>query len=555
MRHTSSSASLLLAFLLAFASSACAKNAAVVAGVESGAESAAAAAESEAADQQGGTGISPESFVQVAEGADLAAKLEAAARRARADNVRGPYWTAYTFDVRPGVAVDPGGGSFHGNMNSYGGLHVFTGTNAAGVTVETRNLGVFLLRDAGAAAIKRMEIYNLDRRREYAGYPVYAVGRAGNEESINFLRGLAESAPSTSADKPGLLVERAALALALHDDARVAQVLKNFVRTSPHQRVRSASVYWLGQAGGETEFLASLVRNSTEPLQLRRSAAHSIGESRDRAALATLQSLFESASERELKKAIVHAASGNEDKQTALAFLLRVAKSGAEREVRKAAVHSLGDLGGEAVIDELMSIYSSDQDMEVRKTVLHALADAKSQRAEAKLFEIARDQNQPAELRKAAIHRVADRNSEAAVAELIRLYDADRTREVRRTILHSLGDSKSERAENKLFEIARAADDADMRRTAIHMIGERVGKRSLDLLRETVESSTAETQVQMQAVHAISERPAEEAVPLLIKIAKTHPNQQVRRAAVHQLGESGDPRALEFFREVLTSKQ
>ena len=93
-----------------------------------------------------------------------------------------------------------------------------------------------------------------------------------------------------------------------------------------------------------------------------------------------------------------------------------------------------------------------------------------------------------------------------------------------------------------------------MRRTAIHMIGERVGKRSLDLLRETVESNTAETQVQMQAVHAISERPAEEAVPLLIKIAKTHPNQQVRRAAVHQLGESGDPRALEFFREVL-SKQ
>src|SRR5918997_412181 len=151
MRHTSPSASLLLTFLLALASSACAKGAHLAAGVESGA-------------------------------------VDAASRRARADNVRGPFWTVYTFDVRPGVAVDPGGGSFHGSMNSYGGLHVFSGTNAAGVTIETRNLGVFLLRDAGNAAVKRLEIYNLDRLREYAGYPVYAIGRAGNEESINFLR-------------------------------------------------------------------------------------------------------------------------------------------------------------------------------------------------------------------------------------------------------------------------------------------------------------------------------------------------------------------------------
>ncbi|HLL74485.1 MAG TPA: HEAT repeat domain-containing protein [Pyrinomonadaceae bacterium] len=542
MRLTSPSASLVLMFLLACSSSACAKNAAVVAGVESGAQDRA--------------GVSPQSFVQVTEGSDLASKLEAAARRARADNVRTPYWTVYTFDVRPGVAVDPGGGSFHGSMNSYGGLHVFSGTNAAGVTVETRNLGLFLLRDAGNATVKRMEIYNLDRQREYAGFPVYSIGRAGNEESINFLRGIAESGPASAADKPGLLVERAALAIALHDDARVAQVLKNFVRTSQHQRVRSASVYWLGQAGGETQFLADLVRSNSETVQLRKSAAHAIGESRDRAALSTLQSLFDAVAEREIRKAIVHSASNNEDKQAALAFILRVAKSDTEREVRKAAVHSLGDLGGgDAVIDELMKIYSSDRDIEVRKTVLHALEDSKSQRAEAKLFEIARDASQPAELRKHAIHRLGDRKTETVVAELIRLYDTDRTRDVRRQILHALAESKSERAENKLFEIARSADDPDMRRKAIHHIGERVGRRSLELLRETVESSSADAQVQMQAVHAISERPAEEAVPLLIKIAKTHPNQQVRRAAVHQLGESGDPRALEFFREVLSSKQ
>jgi HEAT repeat protein len=58
--------------------------------------------------------------------------------------------------------------------------------------------------------------------------------------------------------------------------------------------------------------------------------------------------------------------------------------------------------------------------------------------------------------------------------------------------------------------------------------------------------------VQIQAVRAISQRQTDESVPLLIKIARTHPNQLVRKQAIRSLGESGDPRAVEFFREVLT---
>ncbi len=532
-------------------SSACAKGAGASSSVEPAATAAAAADAG-----QDRTGVTPQSFVQIAEGASLEARLEAAGRRARADNVRTPYWTAYTFDVRPGVAVDPwSGGTFHGSMNGYGGIHVFTGTDEAGRTVETRNLGVFLLREPSGGAVTRMEIYNLDRRREYSNYPVYMTGRANNEESLNYLRAVIEAAPAPSANKAGLLNERASLALALHDDPRVNALLKGFVRSSRNQKIRSNSVFWLGQLGGETAFLAELVRNGSEQIQLRKHAAHALGESRDRAALATLQSLFESVTERELRKSIVHAAGENEDKAGALAFLLRVAKSDPEREVRKTAVHAIGETGGESALDELMRIYAGEADLEIKKTVIHAvgeMGDHKSARAEAKLFEIARDAGAQQELRKTAIHQLAERNTDAVVTELIKLYDTDRTREVRRTILHALGESKHARAEDKLFEIARASDDADARRTAIHMIGEKVGRRALELLRETVESNTAETQVQTQAVHAIGERPAEESVPLLIKIAKTHANQQVRRTAVHLLGESGDPRALEFFREVLS---
>jgi HEAT repeat protein len=498
------------------------------------------------------------SFIQV-EGADLRAKLDAAASRARA--ARTPYWSAYSFDVRPGVAVDPGGGEFHGSMNTSGGTTVFVGTSK-GMTVETRNLGVFLLREANGSAVTRIEIYNLDRKREYGGHPVYWLGRASSEESLNYLRGFAESATSSaSTSRADLVKQHATLAIALHDDARVAAMLKEFVKSSRHQKVRSTAVHWLGQTGGETEFLAGLVRNEGEDEDLRRQAAHAIGASRDRTALSTLQSLYEglpqtTSAQREVKRGIIHAVSDNENREGASAFLLKVAKTDADRESRRTAVHALGDHGRDAVIDDLMSIYTGDQDEDVRRAVLHALAGMKTPRAQGKILEVARTGNDP-DMRRHAIHLLADAEGEAMLGELLKMYDAERSDDVRRQLLHAFSEMRSAQAEDKLFAVARGGDNsnAELRRHAIHMIGERVGKRSLDLLRETVESSSADTEVQMQAVHALGERPAEESVPLLIKIARTHTNQQVRRRAINILGESGDPRALEFFREVLKSEK
>src|SRR5262245_54093476 len=122
-----------------------------------------------------------QSFIAV-EGADLMAKLEAAQTKAKAKTT--PYWSAYSFDVRSGVAVDAAVREFHGSINTVGDTSVLVGTTAGGVTLETRNLAVFLLRDPTSNQITRMEVYNLERKREYSGYPVYWLGRAQNEESL-----------------------------------------------------------------------------------------------------------------------------------------------------------------------------------------------------------------------------------------------------------------------------------------------------------------------------------------------------------------------------------
>lgn len=483
-----------------------------------------------------------QSFTPV-DGADLMSKLDAAHARGRTGKT--PYWSAYTFDVRPGVAVDPAIRDFNGSMNTIGDTSVFIGTTTGGLTVETRNLAIFLLRDPAANQITRMDVYNLERKREYSGYPVYWMGRANNEESLNYLRAIAAASPLD------MLSERAVLGIALHDDVRVGGMLKNFVGTSPNQRIRSSSVYWLGQVGGEQDFLASLVRNDAEDKKIRRSAAHAIGQARDRGAVETLRSLYESVKDVEVRRSIISAAGNSaHEQQPAFTFLLAVAKNDADWEARRTAVRHLGHLQREAAVDELLKIYSNDPQLDVKRAALRSLAETKSAKARAHLLEIARTATTP-DLRKQAI-RVLGEGGEAAVDDLIRLFDSEQSSDVKRAVLQSLSEIKSARVEDKLFEVARSSDSTDVRRQAIRLLGERVGKRSFDFLSQTAQSTDGNAEVQVQAVRAISERRAEESVPLLIKIARTHPNQLVRKQAIRSLGESGDPRAVEFFREVLT---
>lgn len=353
-------------------------------------------------------------FITV-EGADLRSKFEAAVQRGRSASPQTRFWVAHSFDVRPGVAVDPDGGEFHGSMSTHGDTTVFFG-KSKGVNAETRNLGVFVLHEPNGSSISRVEVYNLDRKREYSNYPVYWLGRGGNEESLNLLRGLVESGQAKNVG------ENTTVAIALHDDPRVGDVLKALVRGSANQDVRRIAVHWLGITGVETSFLADLVRDEREVEDVRRSAGHALGISSDPSALNVLTNLYGTVSNRELRRSLIHSISINSNQEPAIDFLIKLAKTEQDRESR----------------------------------------------------------NQ-----------------------------------------------------------------------ALFWLGHKAGEKSLGVIKDAVESDDAETEVQTHAVFVLSRRPVDEAVPLLIKIARTHAKPEVRKQAMFWLGRTGDSRALAFFEEVL----
>jgi HEAT repeat protein len=76
------------------------------------------------------------------------------------------------------------------------------------------------------------------------------------------------------------------------------------------------------------------------------------------------------------------------------------------------------------------------------------------------------------------------------------------------------------------------------------------GQRAVGTITEAIEKDP-ETEVKKRAVFALSQLPKSEGVPLLIDVAKKNSNPVVRKQAIFWLGQSRDPRAIEFFAQIL----
>jgi HEAT repeat protein len=352
------------------------------------------------------------------EGAGLREKQEAAARRASAAG-QARFWTAYAFDVRPGVAVDFELVSGDGTLviNHDGRFHD-SDWDGPGLdpSIQTSNLGLFLLREGGE--VVRVEVYNLARRREYAGHPVYWAGRATNEESLGLLRGLVETARSPE------LAAAAVRAVSLHDDRRVPDILTALARPGADERVRAQAVRSLGQhppTPAAREFLASLARDEREPLEVRRAAVTAYGRSRDAQALAFLQGLYDKLSDRELKRRVLSSVRENENRDAAVGFLVRVATQDADRELRKRALAQLGDIAGERALGTLRETASSaDAGLELQKQALSAISRRPAAESVPLLIKAAQTHARP-EVRRHAF-MLLGRSGDPAAVEFLRSF-------------------------------------------------------------------------------------------------------------------------------------
>jgi hypothetical protein len=104
----------------------------------------------------------------------------------------------------------------------------------------------------------------------------------------------------------------------------------------------------------------------------------------------------------------------------------------------------------------------------------------------------------------------------------------------------------------RLIAIARdSASPRSTRRQAVFWLGQAAGEAATSGLDSIVHQDALERPVKEQAVFALSQRPKGEGVPVLLRVARSHPDPAIRKKAMFWLAQSDDPRAVALFEELL----
>jgi hypothetical protein len=106
-----------------------------------------------------------------------------------------------------------------------------------------------------------------------------------------------------------------------------------------------------------------------------------------------------------------------------------------------------------------------------------------------------------------------------------------------------------------LIRLARDEErPRETRKQAVFWLGQAAGDAATAGLDSLSRDSDIDREVQKQVVFALSQRPRDEGIPILIRVARTHRDPEVRRDAVFWLGQSNDPRAIALFEDLLTKR-
>jgi hypothetical protein len=203
-----------------------------------------------------------------------------------------------------------------------------------------------------------------------------------------------------------------------------------------------------------------------------------------------------------------------------------------------------------AFLEGLASTWSTNgegrRDQDVALMALAHTDDPASDRALEHFLEPAR----PQDLRKKAAFWLGVSGRPGAVARLSLLATKDADPKMREHAVFALSQSKDKAAVETIVELAKRDPDAHVRGQALFWLAQTASRQAASVI-EAAATQDPEVEVKKKAVFALSQLPREQGVPLLVKLARTHPSVEVRKQAMFWLGQSGDPRALAFFEEVL----
>lgn len=222
-----------------------------------------------------------------------------------------------------------------------------------------------------------------------------------------------------------------------------------------------------------------------------------------------------------------------------------------DEEVRHQAVFWLGQVSRMEAVDALESILNGTGDTELQEKVIFSLSQHGSSRANAILHDYAGDRNGVEDVREQAIFWLGQEGTRQDVEFLMDLYDELQSSELKEKVIFSVSQASHSEGGAWLMSLARnEAESVDFRKNALFWAGQE-GNVDASELKNLYEDAN-NRELQEHVIFVLSQIDGtDEATTVLIDIAKSERNTELRDKALFWLGESDSPKASAFLRELI----
>ena len=241
------------------------------------------------------------------------------------------------------------------------------------------------------------------------------------------------------------------------DPEQALPMLEKFLNGPQPLNLKERALFVLSQSGSPKarEIVAHIASGNRNP-ELQMKALRDLGLFGGKESHATLEEIYKSSHDMEVKRAILQSFMVGGEKQR----LLEVAKSEQSPQLRAEAVKQLGVMGARA---ELYQLYQNETSVEVKRNILQGMfisGDVEH------TLGFARAEKDP-ELRRQAVRNLGLMGKDKTADALASIYSSDKDPEIKRSVIQAFflqGNAK------QLIQIARQEKDNSLKREAVQKL-------------------------------------------------------------------------------------
>ncbi|MEW5918522.1 MAG: HEAT repeat domain-containing protein, partial [Gemmatimonadota bacterium] len=231
-------------------------------------------------------------------------------------------------------------------------------------------------------------------------------------------------------------------------------------------------------------------------------------------------------------------------------ILIKAIREDPDEEVRKQAVFWLAQTRDSRVPGVLRDLVRNGS-RELQKNAVFSLSQLGGDQGHSALRDLAGSDNTPEEIRSEAIFWLGQKASSENSQFLRDLFKRVRSRELKDKIIFSLSQQRNTGSEQWLLDIAvDQSESTDIRKQALFWAAQNRGI-AFERLAQLYDR-TNDAEIKEQLIFGFSQRGnSREAVDKLMSIARTDRDKEMRKKAIFWLGQSRDPRVLDFLAELI----